>query len=1248
MKLSFRYKFILSFLSIEIIFVFLIVFFNFNTQSKLSNSLIDEKIHIGTTLFCEMIKVPLSTYDFTTLDNQTQSFIHVQNNIAAKIFDTENNLLSYATNDPKIKMEKFDKNSHLIHYENRVFKLVSTPIVVDNKRIGRSEILFELTNNLKTVKNNKTLTYFLVTLQIIISSFIAFIIGYRLTETLNNLTRKAESIAKDNDALSHNNYKDEAEQLKDTFNYMLEIQEKLALENKEALTQLKEQKLALDAHAIVATTDTHGIIKYVNKKFEEISGYSANELIGKNHRILNSKIHSSEFWNEMYTVLNTKGIWHNEVCNRAKDGHLYWVDTTVFPFINESGIIESYITIRIDITARKAAEYSLTESLRLQKAIFDNAGVSIITTDKDGLVTSVNAMSENLTGYSNDDFKGQTPIILHKKEEIIAHAQELSEKFDVTIDPGMDVIFFKANKDLSNAHEWTFVRKDGAEVPVYVTCTALRHEDETIYGYIEIANDISKIKEAEAKIIHAKEIAESSTRIKSEFLASMSHEIRTPMNGVLGMLNLLSLSTLDHTQKFQLSIAQNSASSLLSLINDILDFSKIEAGKMEMEFVEVNFHDELGDLIEAMSFRTQDPSVELILDTTELENLTMITDPVRIRQILTNLIGNAAKFTSRGEIYIKAVLSRKNETQGDLSIVVSDTGIGISKEKFESLFDTFTQADSSTTRQYGGTGLGLAIVKKLCNLMGGRVSVDSKLGEGSSFSVNIPVKIGKTPILILPKDIAVEDKSILIVEDNFTNLTMMKHVFLQLGMNVYTAETTTAAIELCQNRFSEGKTPPFDFVVLDMDIPHINSDLLCIEIRKIPLYNDMKIILMGSVAYQNNISDYNNIGFNAFLSKPITHRSLYKAFNSFISNEDSEIDSYIDSTTNPSNAIVWPPKTRILLVEDNLTNQIVAQGMLDTLGLVADIATNGVEALEALKTSPYTLILMDGQMPEMDGYEASKAIRQGKAGETNKDIPIVAITANAMQGDMEKCFASGMNDYLSKPIDMGMLEQVLKRWLILHSTNDKDVRTQMPIDLIAPPTNPNTAVVWDYNEALNRLGGKNELLIKIADSFKSDTQQLIDNLGNAIKNNHIEEIKRYVHTIKGSSGNISALQLRSLSEKAEHIVKDNKLDLLEMMYPEFENEFKKVIDQFELYFSDIHEEKKSKKKIDPLTFAIEIQLLKKKLNAGERIDTNKVDIFTEYSNNAVSEKMILLKQSIDQSNIPQALETIEAIMLLLR
>lgn len=1029
----------------------------------------------------------------------------------------------------------------------------------------------------------------------------------------------------------------------------------LAQKAQKTLDELKEQKYALDAHSIVAITDVKGTITFVNTKFEEISGYTKNELIGKNHRLLNSGLHGIEFWKEMYHVVSHGDIWHGEVCNIAKNGSYYWVDTTIVPFMDENKKPVSYIAIRTDITQRKAIQDSLDKAMQLQKAIFENAGVSIITTDTEGMITSFNSAAEKMLGYKAEELVSkQSPAIIHKLDEVVQRAQEFSQELGEVVEPGFKVFVVKTDHHLPNAHEWTYVRKDGSELPVYLNVTALYDVEGDISGYMGIASDVSLFKEAEQQMLVAKEAAESSAQIKSEFLAMMSHEIRTPMNGVLGMLGLLSHSKLDETQRHQIRVASNSANSLLGLINDILDFSKVEAGKMELELIEFNLRDELGEFIEAIAFKAQEKGLELILDTTHLTRTSVITDPGRLRQILTNLIGNAVKFTHRGEILVTVMLDEVDEHNGRLRIDVRDSGIGIAADKIGNLFQSFSQADNSTTRKYGGTGLGLAIVKKLCELMDGTIWVTSVEYEGSTFHIDVKVGLGELSALSIPS-ISVEGKSVLVVDDNETNRAVVRAQLEQWGMEVYEAEDPIIAFDYCQIRLSQGYIPPYDVALLDMQMPNMDGADLGAEIRNIPDCNGMKMVMMTSLGHRNDAARFAQIGFNAFFAKPTTARDLLNALK-VLFDEGAALEAasplvtkdYLGTLQDETSEIVWPEKTRILLVEDNPTNQIVALGMLEMIGLEADIANNGLEALEemqlALNIAPYTIILMDCQMPEMDGYTASTAIRAGRAGDAYKEIPIVAMTANAMAGDREKCLISGMSDYVSKPINIGTLKAALIKWLdgkVNTASANAQSGEQKAVDV---EETAQELKVWDEMDALKRLGGKKELLNKIIQSFLEESVRMMSALREAISSDDLPNAQLHSHSIKGSSANVSAQQVNALAKMMEFAAKNGDKRTLKEGFVNLEKAIQEVCVLFEKVLKQETRPVTRKKRLDPLQMAIKLQNLKKEIEAGAYIDTEALNLFGDYADEEFTARMHVLKGHIDRFDTSEALALLEVIM----
>ncbi|HIP21173.1 MAG TPA: response regulator [Sulfurimonas sp.] len=637
---------------------------------------------------------------------------------------------------------------------------------------------------------------------------------------------------------------------------------------KKSENELDEQKFALNAHSIVAVTDVGGNITYVNSKFEEISGYSKEELIGKNHRILNSKEKQKSYWKSMYETISSGLVWRDEIKNINKQGEEYWVDTSIVPFMNSDGEIVSYVSVRTDITEQKRDELALIE---------------------------------------------------------------------------------------------------------------------------------------------AKKIADESVKAKSEFFASMSHEIRTPMNGIIGMLGLLLKTKLSESQHHQAYLAQTSAQALLNLINDILDFSKFEADKLELEQKAFNIHDDFGDFAESIAFKAQEKGVHVILDMKDVHQKTILGDAYRIRQVLNNIVSNAIKFTHEGYVLITVSLLELNEEEGRLSISVKDTGIGIASDKIAKLFDSFSQVDSSTTRKYGGTGLGLAIVKKLVAIMDGNIDVSSQEGVGSIFSVEIAVAFDKDNVTVSP-DEPVNGKKALILDACKKSAEVLAWQLQEWGMEVDTQKDSQHSYDIIfiskdENAFKLGESLKQEYV-------------------------NARLILMTSLEDTANVSHYTDFIYDTYFSQPTTTQDIFKALRT-LKNRYSSNEIYIENQD--ENSIEFDKNTKILLVDDNKVNQLVALGLLEEFGLDADVANNGLEAIKAVENAidePYEIILMDCQMPEMDGYDATLLLKSGEHGESVAKIPIVAMTANAMDGDKEKCFASGMDDYISKPIDPERLEEVLRKYLL--------------------------------------------------------------------------------------------------------------------------------------------------------------------------------------------------------------------------
>lgn len=558
--------------------------------------------------------------------------------------------------------------------------------------------------------------------------------------------------------------------------------------------------------------------------------------------------------------------------------------------------------------------------------------------------------------------------------------------------------------------------------------------------------DITEQKQKEDSLVEAKQKAEVATRIKGDFLASMSHEIRTPLNGVMGMLGLLKNTPLTPTQSQRVSIALSSAHTLLALINDILDFSKIEADKLQIETIDFDLSKMLTEVIESLAQLAENKGIELILDTVHLDHKRVIGDPGRIRQLLTNLLSNAIKFTNDGHVILSISLMPYSENTWQLQFSVEDTGIGIPDDKIDGLFDAFSQVDASTTRLYGGTGLGLAIVKRLCIAMSGGIHVSSKFGSGSRFYGSILLGKSDSTEIIAP-DFDVSQLNILVVDDNSVNLNILSEQLNHWGIHVTTANSGQQAIKTCEQRF-ESNNPFFDIAILDMQMPHMDGAELGKALKDDSRFAQMHLVMMTSMLMDNDNQFMADIGFCAYFAKPVTTSDLFLALSVIGDNSEALRNATPLLTHDYLNSLnVDEPETivdikehvaklhnpHILLVEDNAINQMVAMDILEEVGFVITCANDGIEALNILNDrphDPFTLILMDCQMPQMDGFEATRQIRAGTSGIIHADTPIIALTANNMEGDQQKCLDAGMNDFIPKPIDRTLLERILLSWLV--------------------------------------------------------------------------------------------------------------------------------------------------------------------------------------------------------------------------
>ena len=623
-----------------------------------------------------------------------------------------------------------------------------------------------------------------------------------------------------------------------------------------------------------------------------------------------------------------------------------------------------------------------------------------------------------------------------------------------------------------------------------------------------------ELKEAMRALEEKKEAAELATRAKSEFLANMSHEIRTPMNGVIGMAGLMFTTKLDAEQREYAETIRNSAEALLGIINDILDYSKIEAGKMEVEQISFDLASTVGEVADLLAFKAHEKHLELTcIVMPDLPRMAM-GDPGRLRQILINLGGNAIKFTAQGEVSIQ-VLPRQAERADRIGLrfEVHDTGIGIPADKIDELFSPFTQADNSITRKFGGTGLGLAISKQLVDIMGGRIGVDSEPDQGSTFWFELELPYGDAAAVQHAPHASLSGRRILVVDDNATNLRLMEILLAQWGCSPLLATDGDSALAMLATEAEAGP----DLAVLDMQMPGMDGFTLADRIRAMPAWASLPLVMLTSVTMRGDATEARSRGFSAYLSKPVKNAQLYDCLATVLGQKAQEGQgqaSALSPFVTRHTLTELNQGRRILVVEDNPTNQKVIQGLLKQLGLNGDTVGNGHEALTILKQIPYDLVLMDCQMPVMDGYTATQLIRQSDSGTINPKVPIIALTANAMPGDREKVLSAGMDDYLTKPINTEALGDMLRRWL--NKPDAENTQSQGKTTSLLPP---DMAVeiqpCFDASLLLNNLSGDREMALIVVESALADLPKYLDQLISDMAAGEWAHAERAAHTLKG-------------------------------------------------------------------------------------------------------------------------------------
>ncbi|MBF0458037.1 MAG: PAS domain S-box protein [Nitrospirae bacterium] len=879
---------------------------------------------------------------------------------------------------------------------------------------------------------------------------------------------------------------------------------------------------------IVAVDMDRTIIEF-NKAAEEVFGYEAQEVLGQKVDILyNDPAEGHEVYKSLVLVERYRGV----IANKRKNGEVFMVYLSASTLKDIDGKPVGVMGISRDITEQRAAEEAISASEKRYRSLVENMNEFVAEIDPQGQLYFVNKYLSESTGYSADDLiNSNFYSFVHPDDKEGLYARCLQAW---------------GSGGKIRGCEFRFRNKDGSYINLLTNADPVYDYTGKPRSVLFVSFDITARKTVEEQMKDAKDTAEAANAAKSEFLANMSHELRTPMNGIIGMAELLLDTPLNKEQRKYLSMLRESAGSLLSLLNGILDFSKIEAGKLELEEIDFDVRDIVEQAVESISVHAHKKAILFLSHISKDVPDMLRGDPVRIKQIIVNLAGNAIKFTEMGEVVIRIETCPSPMSNDEsLRVRVSDTGPGIPQDKIAQIFESFTQVDGSTTRRYGGTGLGLAITKKLVTLMRGDIQVQSEEGKGSTFDLTLRLRqAAQLPVSKQNIMVKLAGKRVLLIDGHELSRTIIREMAEAAGMEV--REAKDAATILSCIEYAAEINEPFDIILMDSGIGDIDPADLTELIKTDPLTFETDVILLVNGQDKAAETRWKALNIWGSLSKPIKRASLYDSIH-------LALGGFLSETSVAKTCYTKAPDVKrnyykILLAEDNIVNQEIAIGMIEKYGHSVSVAGTGSEAIASLRNGRFDVVLMDVEMPQMNGLEATRRIRNSKSGDFDSNIPIIAMTANAFKDDKERCLSAGMNDYISKPISMVQLLEVIERTMDGVSSLKAAPEAVIPV-----------SVVFDKEDLFNRLDADEEFIGKICAIFKDDAVVHMAKLKDALNADNAAEVEIIAHTIKGMASNLSGIRAKNEAMRMEMAARKSDLSQAKSIYPQLQEEINDLL-----------------------------------------------------------------------------------------